>query len=51
MGKYIKGMSKDTGHLDQPEGTWRYARNVQIHPITGVVSNEHGMKALPAPSG
>mgnify|MGYP003111352906 FL=1 len=50
MGKYIKGMSKDTGHLDQPEGTWRYARNVQIHPITGVVSNEHGMKALPAPS-
>ena len=46
MGKYIKGLSKDTGHMDQPEGTWRYARNIQIHPVDGVLSNEHGMELL-----
>jgi len=50
MGKYIKGLSKDTGHLDQPAGTWRYARNIQIHPVDGVVSNEHGMEALTKPA-
>ena len=49
MGKYIKGLSKDTGHLDQPSGTWRYARNIQIHPVDGVVSNEHGMELASSP--
>ena len=49
MGKYIKGLSKDTGHMDQPEGTWRYARNIQIHPVDGVLSNEHGMELLTKP--
>ena len=49
MGKYIKGLSKDTAHIDQPEGTWRYARNIQIHPVDGALSNEHAFKALTVP--
>ena len=50
MGKYIKGLSKDTAHIDQPEGTWRYARNIQIHPVDGALSNEHAFKALEKPT-
>ena len=50
MGKYIKGLSKDTAHIDQPEGTWRYARNIQIHPVDGALSNEHAFKALERPT-
>ena len=42
MAKYIKGLFKDTAHIDQPEGTWRYARNMNIHPITAAISNENG---------
>ena len=26
--RFIKGLFKDTAHIDQPEGTWRYAKNV-----------------------
>ena len=25
--RFLKGLFKDTAHIDQPEGTWRYARN------------------------
>lgn len=42
MAKYIKGMYKDTSHIDQPEGTWRYAKNAMMNHTDGAISNEHG---------
>ena len=56
MGKYVKGLFKDTAHIDQPEGSWRYARNVVVHPVDGAISNENGMDAVrpaekPLPDG
>ena len=29
--KFIKGLFKDTAHIDQPEGSWRYALNAFIN--------------------
>jgi hypothetical protein len=46
MGKYVKGLFKDTSPMDQPEGSWRYARNITIHPVDGALSNENGMEPL-----
>ena len=40
--KYIKGLFKDTGPIDQPGGTWRYARNTILNDTSGAVSNEGG---------
>ena len=40
--RYIKGLFKDTSHLDQPEGTWRYAKNMVINEKMGSISNEEG---------
>ena len=40
--RYIKGLFKDTAHLDQPEGSWRYALNAFINDKDGSVSNEGG---------
>ena len=45
MGKdkrFIKGLFKDTAHIDQPEGTWRYAKNAIINNKKGSLSNEGG---------
>ena len=28
--RFIKGLFKDTAHIDQPEGTWRYAKNAIV---------------------
>ena len=41
--KYIKGLFKDTAHIDQPEGTWRYAKNMVLNEKIGSVSNEGGI--------
>ena len=49
MAKYVKGLFKDTAHIDQPEGTWRYAKNLTIHPITGALSNESGFDVVKLP--
>ena len=38
--RYLKGLFKDTGHLDQPEGTWRHARNMVIGSLEGTINNE-----------
>ena len=46
MGKYIKGLFKDTSHIDQLEGSWRYAKNINIHPTTSALSNESGNEAV-----
>jgi hypothetical protein len=40
--RFIKGLFKDTGHIDQPEGSWRHARNMIINATDGAVSNEGG---------
>jgi len=40
--RFLKGLFKDTGHLDQPENTWRYALNAVINRLKGTVSNEKG---------
>ena len=29
--RFIKGLFKDTAHIDQPDGTWRYAKNMIIN--------------------
>ena len=40
--KFIKGLFKDTSHIDQPEGSWRYALNAFLSDKDGSVSNEGG---------
>ena len=40
--RFLKGLFKDTGHLDQPKATWRYALNAIIQTTKGAVSNEPG---------
>jgi hypothetical protein len=40
--RFVKGLFKDTGHIDQPEGSWRHARNMVINSTDGAVSNEAG---------
>ena len=42
--RFVKGLFKDTGHLDQPEGTWRYAKNAVLNNTKGAISNEKGNK-------
>ena len=49
MGKYIKGLFKDNAPKDQPEGTWRYAKNMTMHPMDGALTVESGI--LPLPTG
>ena len=46
MGRFTKGLVKDTGVADQPPGTWRFARNVIVNKIDGAVSNEGGNKSI-----
>ena len=40
--RFIKGLFKDTAPLDQPEGSWRYARNMLLNKTDGALSNEGG---------
>ena len=42
--RFLKGLFKDTGNIDQPEGTWRHARNMILNETDGAVSNEGGVK-------
>jgi len=42
--KFIKGMSKDTGRMDQIDGTYRDALNAVLEGLKGSVSNEYGNK-------
>ena len=48
MAKFIKGLIKDTGHIDQPEGSYRYAKNAIISEIKGAIVNEHGNSSIAA---
>jgi len=48
--RYIKGLFKDTSHIDQPAGTLRYAKNAVVNKTYGAISNEEGntlMESLP----
>ena len=40
--RFIKGLFKDTAHIDQPEHTWRYALNAIVNDKKGSISNEGG---------
>lgn len=40
--KFLKGLFKDTAPIDQPAGTWRYAKNMILNDTAGAVSNEGG---------
>jgi hypothetical protein len=40
--RFLKGLFKDTAHIDQPESSWRYAKNVIINNKKGSLSNEGG---------
>ena len=44
--RFLKGLFKDTAHIDQPEGSWRYARNVILNEKKGSLSNEGGNQIL-----
>ena len=46
MGKYIKGLNKDTAPIDQPEGSYRYAKNILSNETAGALSNEPGNKSV-----
>lgn len=51
--RFIRGLFKDTSHIDQPMGTYRFARNAAINSTSGAVSNEPGtvdVATLPAGS-
>lgn len=40
--RFIKGLFKDTAHIDQIAGSWRYARNMVLRDPDGAISNEGG---------
>ncbi len=40
--RFIKGLFKDTGYIDQPDGSWRHARNMILNRTDGSISNEGG---------
>jgi len=40
--RFLKGLFKDTGNIDQPQGTWRHANNMILNDTDGAVSNEGG---------
>ena len=42
MAKYVKGLNKDAAPVDQPEGSYRYAKNALSNETAGAISNEPG---------
>jgi hypothetical protein len=44
--KFLKGMFKDSGRIDQPDNTYRDALNLIIDDKKGVVSNEYGTEEI-----
>jgi len=44
--KFVKGMHRDANPIDQPVGTWRYAKNIVIPPGSGSVQSEHGTELV-----
>lgn len=46
MVKRLKGLYQDTAPVDQPEGTYRDARNANLNLDVGAISTEEGFKRL-----
>ena len=46
MAKYVKGLNKDAAPIDQPEGSYRYAKNVLSNETAGAISNEPGTSVI-----
>ena len=44
MAKYVKGLNKDAAPVDQPEGSYRYAKNALSNETAGAISNEPGTR-------
>ena len=44
--KFIKGLNRDANPVDQPAGTWRYAKNIVIPPNSGGIQSEHGTELV-----
>ena len=44
MAKYIKGLNKDAAPVDQPAGSYRYAKNILTNETAGAISNEPGTR-------
>ncbi len=42
MTKYLKGMYMDSAEVDQPQGTYRYAKNIIDSNVAGAKENEDG---------
>ena len=40
--RFLRGLFKDTAHIDQPKGSWRYAKNLIVQDKEGSLSNEGG---------
>ena len=40
--KFVKGLFKDAGHIDQMKGSWRHALNMIMNDKEGSLSNEGG---------
>ena len=51
MGKFGKGLNRDSNPIDQPEGTWRYAKNAVVKKELGGISNESGTTSTAAMQG
>jgi len=51
MGKFLKGLSRDTNPVDQPAGTWRYAKNMVIPPGSGTIQSEKGTEVVVSITG
>ena len=52
MGKFGKGLNRDSGPIDQPEGTWRYCKNAILKREIGGISNEGGTEVfIESPTG
>ena len=51
MSKPFKGIFKDCNLVDQPEGTYREARNMLYNKLKDAVCNERGAKDIKPLSG
>ena len=46
MKKFVKGMHKDSGRVDQPPNTYRDALNANLYYTKGAITNEEGTTSL-----
>ena len=49
MKKFVKGMNKDSGRVDQPPNTYRDALNANLYYTKGAIVNEEGNLLISSP--